>query len=60
MTTRAYNPFASNELRYPESQREYYRRFCSPGGANRRTTDSHSLVWLICGLQACALLPAVI
>lgn len=36
VTTRAYNPFASNELRYPDSQREYYQRFCSPGG---RTGD---------------------
>ena len=32
MTTRAHNPFASNELRYPNSQRDDYQRFCSPGG----------------------------
>ena len=32
MTTRAHNPFASNELRYPTNQREDYQRFCSPGG----------------------------
>ena len=31
MTTRANNPFASNELRYPSTQREDYQRFCTGG-----------------------------